>query len=88
MTWLLGFLDRNSLISKLKESLSAIHNQNVIHKDPAPRNWLYNPESDTVVIFDFERAEIGGSDKKSLSTGFAREINKAVRELRGFRLPT
>jgi serine/threonine protein kinase len=94
--------------SKLKESLSAIHNQNVIHKDPAPRNWLYNPESKKVVIFDFEGAEmlntrpilslispnrkrkrtaIDGSDKKSLSTGFAQEINKAVRELRGFRLP-
>ncbi|KAJ5787736.1 hypothetical protein N7457_002726 [Penicillium paradoxum] len=101
-------LDQSSLISKLKESLSAIHNQNVIHKDPAPRNWLYNPESKKVVIFDFERAEIintrpiltlispnrkrkltaiDESDQKSLSTEFAREINRAVRELRGFRLP-
>jgi hypothetical protein len=100
-------LDQNSLISKLKESLSAIHNQNVIHKDPAPRNWLYNPESKNVVIFDFERAEIihprpilslispnrkrkrstiDGSEKKSLSPGFAQELNKAVHELRGFRL--
>ncbi|CAG8918298.1 unnamed protein product [Penicillium salamii] len=94
-------LDQKSLVSKLKESLSAIHDHNVIHKDPAPRNWLYNPESKTVVFFDFERAEIlntrpilglispnrkkqiaDGSDEKSLSTGFAREINKAVRELR------
>lgn len=51
-------LGRTCLISKLKESLSAIHNQNVIHKDPAPRNWLYNPSSKKVVFFDFERAEI------------------------------
>ncbi|KAJ5117549.1 hypothetical protein N7448_011181 [Penicillium atrosanguineum] len=51
-------LDQSSLIYKLKESLSAIHKYSVIHKDPAPRNWLYNPESKQVVIFDFERAEI------------------------------
>ncbi|KAI9039958.1 uncharacterized protein KD926_008944 [Aspergillus affinis] len=41
------------LISKLKESLSAIHALNFVHKDPAPRNWSYNPEIKTVVIFDF-----------------------------------
>lgn len=51
-------LDQSSLIYKLKESLSAIHIHNVLHHDPAPRNWLYNPESKQVVIFDFERAEI------------------------------
>ncbi|KGO73162.1 hypothetical protein PITC_003490 [Penicillium italicum] len=98
-------LDQNSLISMLKESLSAIHNQNVIHKDPAPRNWLYNPESKKVVVFDFERAEIINPrpilslispnrkrkqtevEEKSLSPGFAKEIKKAVHELRRYPLP-
>ncbi|PYI36435.1 hypothetical protein BP00DRAFT_483281 [Aspergillus indologenus CBS 114.80] len=51
-------LGRICLVSKLTESLSAIHSQNVLHKDPAPRNWSYNPESKCVVFFDFERAEI------------------------------
>jgi hypothetical protein len=51
-------LGRTRLISKMRESLSAIHNRDVIHKDPAPRNWSYNPEVNKVVFFDFERAEI------------------------------
>lgn len=51
-------LGRAGLASKLTESLSAIHSQHVLHKDPAPRNWSYNPESKCVVFFDFERAEI------------------------------
>lgn len=50
-------LGQTCLTSKLKESLSAIHNHKVMHRDPAPRNWLYNPESEKVVIYDFERAE-------------------------------
>jgi predicted Ser/Thr protein kinase len=33
------------------------------------------------------RTAIDRSDKKSLSTKFAQELNKAVRELWGFRLP-
>ncbi|KAJ5347040.1 uncharacterized protein N7506_000293 [Penicillium brevicompactum] len=49
---------QDSLIAKIKESLSQMHRLNVVHKDPAPRNWLYNPESNKVVFFDFERAEI------------------------------
>lgn len=51
-------LDQAGLVSKLTESPSAIHARNVVHKDPAPRNWSYNPESNNVVFFDFERAEI------------------------------
>jgi hypothetical protein len=51
-------LDRICLVSKLTESLSAIHNRHVVHRDPAPRNWSYNPESKNVVFFDFERAKI------------------------------
>lgn len=51
-------LDRNCLLSKLTESLSAIHTRHVLHRDPAPRNWSYSPESKNVVFFDFERAEI------------------------------
>ena len=51
-------MSRDCLIAKMKESLSGMHRLNVLHKDPAPRNWLYNPESKKVVFFDFERAEI------------------------------
>lgn len=44
--------------AKMKESLSEMQLLHVLHKDPAPQNWLYNQESKTVVSFDFEMAEI------------------------------
>lgn len=98
-------MSHDSLIAKMKESLSQMHRLDVVHKDPAPRNWLYNPESQNVVFFDFERAEILGLrsilgvvspnrkrkwipsdelDKAPSETGFATEINRAVREFRGW----
>ncbi|KAJ5230961.1 hypothetical protein N7489_011669 [Penicillium chrysogenum] len=98
-------MGRDCLIAKMKESLSEMHRLNVLHKDPAPRNWLYNPESKKVVFFDFERAEIiesrpilgiispnrkrkrmprDGLDKKLSGSDFAKEINRAVQELRGW----
>ncbi|KAJ5471965.1 hypothetical protein N7539_008534 [Penicillium diatomitis] len=101
-------LGRTCLISKMTESLSAIHNRDVVHKDPAPRNWSYNSEVKKVVFFDFERAEIiearpvlgmispnrkrkriglGSLDKKHSVSEFAEEINKAVHEMRCFRVP-
>ncbi|KAJ5865220.1 uncharacterized protein N7529_007136, partial [Penicillium soppii] len=99
-------MSQDSLIAKMKESLSHMHRLHVVHKDPAPRNWFYNLESKKVVFFDFERAEIlylrpilgvispnrqrkwipcGGLDKALSETGFAREINRAVQELRGWK---
>ncbi|KAK5790631.1 hypothetical protein VI817_007918 [Penicillium citrinum] len=50
-------IGKAALIPKLMESLTAIHDEGIIQKDPAPRNWRYNPEIGQVVIFDFERAE-------------------------------
>jgi hypothetical protein len=50
-------LGRTRLIYIMTEFLSAIHNRDVTHKDPAPKNWSYNPQVNKVV-FDFERAEI------------------------------
>ncbi|KAJ5865145.1 uncharacterized protein N7529_007061 [Penicillium soppii] len=51
-------MSQDCLIAKMKESLSQMHRLNVVHRDPAPRNWFYNAESKKVVFFDFERAEI------------------------------
>lgn len=39
------------------ESLLAIHTR-YVHRDPAPKNWPYNPENKHMVFFDLERAEI------------------------------
>ena len=52
----LSKMDCDHLISKIKESLSAIHALGIVHRDPAPRNWSYNEETESVVFFDFERA--------------------------------
>lgn len=50
--------NRACLTAKTKESLSAMHRLGVLHRDPAPRNLLYNLESKNVVVLDFERAEL------------------------------
>lgn len=51
-------MGRVHVISRLRESLAAIHALGVWHGDPVPRNWLYDSESDNVVILDFENADI------------------------------
>jgi serine/threonine protein kinase len=100
-------MSRACLITKMKESLSEMHRLNVLHKDPAPRNWLYNRESKKEVFFDFEMAEIiesrpilgimspnrkrkrmprDGPDKKLSGSDFAREINRVLQELRGWKV--
>ena len=43
-------MSRDCLSAKMKESLSEMHLLHVLHKDPAPRYWLYNPESKKVVF--------------------------------------
>ncbi|KAJ5145699.1 uncharacterized protein N7515_000263 [Penicillium bovifimosum] len=47
-----------SMSAKTKESLSAVHRLGVLHRDAELRNFLYNSETDNVIILDFERAEI------------------------------
>jgi tRNA A-37 threonylcarbamoyl transferase component Bud32 len=54
-------MNQDCLRAKIKESSSQMHHLNVLHNDPAPRNWLYNPESNTFVFVDFKRAQIVSS---------------------------
>ncbi|RAH83552.1 hypothetical protein BO86DRAFT_447011 [Aspergillus japonicus CBS 114.51] len=63
----IAYLEHMMLLSPSGQSLdlaltelgrTSIHSRNVLHKDPAPRNWSYNPESKHVVFFDYERAEL------------------------------
>ena len=50
--------NRQDLIEKTKQSLVAIHCLGVEHRDPEPRNLMWNPEIKMVVLIDFERATI------------------------------
>ncbi|MFN6468359.1 MAG: AAA family ATPase [Nostoc sp. SerVER01] len=54
---------------KITESLAAIHNANIIHKDINPSNIVYNPETGQVKIIDF-----------GISTRLSRE-NQTIRNL-------
>ncbi|OAT10369.1 hypothetical protein, variant [Blastomyces gilchristii SLH14081] len=54
----LNTANRQDLIEKTKQSLVAIHRLGVEHRDAEPRNLLWNPEIKTVVLIDFERAQI------------------------------
>ena len=44
-------MSQDSLIAKMKESLSQMQRLDVVHKDPALRNWSYNPESKKGCLF-------------------------------------
>ncbi|KAJ5542391.1 hypothetical protein N7461_008394 [Penicillium sp. DV-2018c] len=50
--------NEKSMSAKTKESLSAVHRLGVLHRDAELRNFLYNAETDNVIVLDFERAEI------------------------------
>ena len=46
------------MITQIENSVSAIHNLQVRHKDVLPRNVLQHPTTKTICIVDFERAQL------------------------------
>ncbi|CAH0005500.1 unnamed protein product [Clonostachys byssicola] len=46
------------LEAKTRASLTGLHERGVIHKDIRAANTLYDPRTDSVVLIDFERAEL------------------------------
>ena len=46
------------LTQQVERAMQAIHNLNVLHRDPFARNILWNSTSGQVIVIDFERAEI------------------------------
>ena len=49
---------REEIVSQASTSLQAIHDRGVYHGDVAMRNMFWGEESGTVLVIDFERAEI------------------------------
>lgn len=48
-----------------RKALMAIHEQAVLHHDVKPRNMLYDADSQTLMLVDFERSEL--RDRRALS---------------------
>lgn len=44
---------RVTIIRQMAEALDAVHRAGFIHRDVCPRNFIYNPEDETVKMIDF-----------------------------------
>ena len=51
-------LDRSRMVQQAENSLQAIHNLGVLHRDPIPGNLIWNEENGRVMFIDFERAAV------------------------------
>ncbi|KAF1976070.1 hypothetical protein BU23DRAFT_631413, partial [Bimuria novae-zelandiae CBS 107.79] len=49
--------NRLVITTQVDDSVQAIHNLGVLHKDLEPRNILWNEDTGRVIVIDFERAE-------------------------------
>ncbi|KAI1145883.1 hypothetical protein F4825DRAFT_442461 [Nemania diffusa] len=53
---------KDTIISMIKKAFQAIHELKVLHRDAEPRNVLYDSRNGSVMIVDFERAELIGRE--------------------------
>lgn len=58
--------DRSRLVDQARISIEAVHRFGVVHRDPLPRNMLWNPEVDGVMMIDFERSKIPKKKRRAL----------------------
>ncbi|XWW94443.1 hypothetical protein V2A60_002386 [Cordyceps javanica] len=54
------------LAAKTLQSLHAIHQAGVVHKDVRRSNMLYNPETNRIMIIDFERSLLVQAPRRAL----------------------
>ena len=50
--------NKSYFAGKLDTALQALHNLRVLHKDPKPRNMLWDEQNESLIIIDLERAKI------------------------------
>ncbi|KAI3317903.1 hypothetical protein HD806DRAFT_550095 [Xylariaceae sp. AK1471] len=58
---------KEPLEEKAIRSLQSIHREGVVHRDMRVENMLFNPETDSVVIIDFERAVLLEPPRRALA---------------------
>jgi hypothetical protein len=57
---------RRKLVDKTLRSLHSIHQEGVVHKDVRRSNMLFNPETNRVMIIDFERSLLVQPPRRAL----------------------
>jgi hypothetical protein len=50
--------NRSRITAQTEQSLRAMHRLGVLHRDALPRNILWHPKNEQVMLIDFERAEL------------------------------
>ncbi|KAK3991250.1 hypothetical protein QBC44DRAFT_323911 [Cladorrhinum sp. PSN332] len=53
-------IDKTHTINAITAALTGLHRFRILHRDAEPRNILYNAVSGSLMVIDFERAEIHG----------------------------
>ncbi|RMJ29034.1 hypothetical protein PHISP_00114 [Aspergillus sp. HF37] len=49
-------MDQTAMVTRAEEAFDSIHKLGVMHNDPHPFNLSYNTETDTMMVFDFDRS--------------------------------
>ncbi|KAI0868385.1 hypothetical protein GGS24DRAFT_482524 [Hypoxylon argillaceum] len=72
---------KDTIISMTRKAFQAIHELKVLHRDAEPRNVLYDSHNGSVMIVDFERAELISLNKKELTYKEKRNQDNLIGEL-------
>ncbi|KAG6054855.1 hypothetical protein E4U17_003401 [Claviceps sp. LM77 group G4] len=70
-------IPRSRLIEQAKQAMESVHEKGVIHRDVRWENVLFNPETSSVMVIDFEQSNLVG---KSTSLEADTHKQKALRK--------
>jgi hypothetical protein len=76
-----------SRMDKAMESLMSIHQEGVVHEDVRSANMLFNPETNGVMIIDFERASLVKRPRHPLASSIPRKRRWAAEMTDGRKAP-
>ncbi len=72
-----------SIVARVAAALSYAHAHGVVHRDIKPANIMYERESDTVKVTDFDLAHITGSPGTRIDTVFGTPSYMSPEQLAG-----
>ncbi|KAG8407729.1 hypothetical protein J3459_018400 [Metarhizium acridum] len=75
-------LNEASLTEMAIQSMKAIHQEGVVHKDARRENMLFNPETRRVMIIDFERSRLLSPPRRQLAA-LGPNNRQRIRDTRG-----
>ncbi|KAI1120380.1 hypothetical protein F5Y10DRAFT_258558 [Nemania abortiva] len=59
-------LDKPNLQTMAEKAMGAIHQKGVVHKDPRYENVLFNPQTERIMLIDFERSQLVNTFRPTL----------------------